>query len=394
MIKNKDIIVVGIQPWDIPIGSNCKDIAKQFSKDNRVLYVNNPISYIDFIKDSKSEKTENRRKAIKNPEKALYKEDENLWIYTAPLKTFPINLVSHDGLFTILNKVNNKKFAEKIQDAIDKLGFKDFIIFNDQNMFLGYYLKEHLKPEKYIYYIRDNLLNVPYWKKHGSKVEPELISKADMVFTNSLLYEENARQYNEKSFMVGQGCDTTIYQRDKVEEAEELKDIDKPIIGYVGFLSSKRLDIEVIEHIAVERPNYEIVLVGPEDESFEQSNLHNLPNVHFLGSKPPNSLPSYIKAFDVAINPQRLTKATMGNYPRKIDEYLAMGKPTVATLTKAMEYFKEVVYLAKDKTEYVEMIDLALESDTPKLQEDRILVGHAHSWDNCVKTMYNHLQNN
>ena len=49
MIENKDIIVIGIQPWDIPIGSNCKDIAKQFSKENRVLYVNNPISYIDFF---------------------------------------------------------------------------------------------------------------------------------------------------------------------------------------------------------------------------------------------------------------------------------------------------------------------------------------------------------
>ena len=201
MIENKDIIVIGIQPWDIPIGSNCKDIAKQFSKENRVLYVNNPISYIDFFKDPNSQKTKNRKEAIANPEKALYQEDSNLWVYTPPLKTFPVNFVSSNGLFTVLNKVNNKKFANAIKTAIEKLGFKDFILFNDQNMFLGYYLKEQLNPEKYIYYVRDNLLNVPYWKKHGNKIEPELISKADMVFTNSLLYEENAKQYNEKSII-------------------------------------------------------------------------------------------------------------------------------------------------------------------------------------------------
>ena len=36
MIKGRDIIVVGVQPWDIEIGSNCKNIAHEFSKHNRV----------------------------------------------------------------------------------------------------------------------------------------------------------------------------------------------------------------------------------------------------------------------------------------------------------------------------------------------------------------------
>jgi hypothetical protein len=31
-IKNRDIVVIGIQPWDIEIGSNCKNIALEFSK--------------------------------------------------------------------------------------------------------------------------------------------------------------------------------------------------------------------------------------------------------------------------------------------------------------------------------------------------------------------------
>ena len=43
MIKGKDIIVVGIQAWDIEIGSNCKNIALEFSKNNRVIYVNPPM---------------------------------------------------------------------------------------------------------------------------------------------------------------------------------------------------------------------------------------------------------------------------------------------------------------------------------------------------------------
>ncbi|RZL39701.1 MAG: glycosyltransferase family 1 protein, partial [Pedobacter sp.] len=43
VIENRDIVVVGQQPWDTPIGSNCKDLALEFSKHNRVLYINAPL---------------------------------------------------------------------------------------------------------------------------------------------------------------------------------------------------------------------------------------------------------------------------------------------------------------------------------------------------------------
>ncbi|MEJ7660035.1 MAG: hypothetical protein WKG07_10665 [Hymenobacter sp.] len=41
-----------------------------------------------------------------------------------------------------------------------------------------------------------------------------------------------------------------------------------------------------------------------------------------------------------------LNDITIGNYPLKIDEYLAMGRPVVATRTRAMELFADHVYLA------------------------------------------------
>ncbi len=46
MIQGKDIVIVGLQPWDTEIGSNCKDIAVEMSKNNRVLYVNSPFDRI------------------------------------------------------------------------------------------------------------------------------------------------------------------------------------------------------------------------------------------------------------------------------------------------------------------------------------------------------------
>lgn len=68
--------------------------------------------------------------------------------------------------------------------------------------------------------------------------------------------------------------------------------------------------------------------------------------------------------FDVCINPQSVNDITIGNYPRKVDEYLALGKPVVATKTKTMEIFNGYVYNCTGADEYVQSIRAALEKDT------------------------------
>ena len=74
--------------------------------------------------------------------------------------------------------------------------------------------------------------------------------------------------------------------------------------GYVGSLTSLRLDIELLEFIAIQKKDWSIVLVGPEDADFKKSKLHSMPNVYFLGSKDALLLPNYVKGFDVTTNPQ------------------------------------------------------------------------------------------
>ena len=42
-------------------------------------------------------------------------------------------------------------------------------------------------------------------------------------------------------------------------------------------------------------------------------------------------MPAYVKAFDVGLVPYQLTDYTANVYPTKLNEYLAMGMPVVAT---------------------------------------------------------------
>lgn len=394
MIKGKDIVIIGIQPWDIKIGSNCKNIALEFAKDNRVLYVNPPMDRSTRIKQKEDSSIQKRIRIAKGQSTDIEKISDNLWNLYPKTTIESINWISSHSIFKMLNKRNARFFSNDIKSAIARLGFSNFILFNDSSMFLGFHLKEMLRPQVYVYYMRDYLVKVPYWQKHGERMEPEVVKKADVLTTNSDFFADFGLQHNPHSYMVGQGCDVSHFSDNDntIKVPDEFTVIPSPVIGYVGSLTTLRLDIELLEYIANQKKNWSIVLVGPEDEDFKISNLHNLPNVYFLGSKDGAQLPNYVKGFDVAINPQIINNLTIGNYPRKIDEYLAMGKPVVATKTKAMKMFEDCVYLGDCKEDYINLIEKALVENSNELIKKRIKVAQSHTWTNNVTAIYNAIQ--
>jgi len=388
MLQNRDIVIVGQQPWDVEIGSNCKNIAKEFSKHNRVLYVNSPLDRITKLRHRNDAKIKKRIDVINHKADSIVTINDNLWNYFPDRILESINWIKNEKIFETFNKLNNKRFASCIKKAIDTLGFKDILLFNDNDIFRCFYLKDFLKPSKSIYYSRDYLLSVDYWKYHGKKLEPLLIAKSDVCVANSTYLAQYCRKYNVNSFYVGQGCELEIFTGFKGNEPKDISNISKPLLGYVGALQSIRLDINLLIDVAKKNPKWNIVLVGPEDEEFKTSKLHDFSNVHFTGSKQPEQLPAYINAFDVCLNPQLINEVTIGNYPRKIDEYLAMGKPVVATKTDAMSIFENYVYLGESSEDYVYLIEKALEENSEHLQEQRKLFASTHSWENSVKEIY------
>lgn len=388
MLREKNIIIVGQQSWDVEIGSNCKNIALELSKNNRILYVNSPLDRITKIRSFNEPKIQKRVNVIKGKENGLLRVKENLWVLYPDVLIESINWIRIKSLFSYLNKFNNRKFAKSIQKAIIDLQFEEFLLFNDNDIFRSFFLKELLNPTISIYYLRDNMVATPYWKRHGRYLEPKLIEKSDIVFANSEYLRNYSEKYNANSYFVGQGCELDLIQRnDTYDIPDDLLNINYPIIGYIGVLTSTRLDINLIFHIAKVRPQWNIVLIGPEDKEFRKSRLHDLSNVFFLGFKKPEYLFRYINAFDVCINPQFVNELTIGNYPRKIDEYLAMGKPVVATKTETMVTFKDFVSLAENKDEFIFMIEGCLVKDDPDLNNKRAIFALSHSWENSVGKM-------
>jgi teichuronic acid biosynthesis glycosyltransferase TuaH len=215
------------------------------------------------------------------------------------------------------------------------------------------------------------------------------MSKADGVFANSAYLKAYAQQYNQNSTDIGQGCALDMYDPEKAYPAPaDIKDIPFPRIGYLGFLTGARLDISLLENLATKHKDWNWVMVGPEDDDFKKSKLHSIPNVFFTGAKFPNELPAYIHHLDVCLNPQLLNEVTIGNYPRKIDEYLAMGKPVVATDTPAMHMFLPVVSLATGADVYSTEIANALFNQREDYKQTAVAMAREHTWDACVEKVF------
>ncbi|MEQ7799532.1 glycosyltransferase [Pedobacter sp. ASV1-7] len=388
---SNDIIIIGQQPWDTDIGSNCKNIALEWSKTNRVLYINSPLDRISLIKNKKDPKIQKRINVVNKQESGLIKIQDNLWNYYPDCLVESINWINSLSLFRFFNKRNNRKLSKSIAKALEALNFQNVILFNDNEMFKAFYLADYLKPVLSIYYSRDYMIGVDYWKKHGETLEPELIAKSDLCFANSEYLATYCRKYNIRSFNVGQGCDIESFKDVNDIKPDDLNHLKGPIIGYVGVVSASRLDVDIILHIAMEYIDYQIVLVGPEDDVFRASKLHDLNNVHFLGQKEVSDLPVYINTFDICINPQVVNAITRGNYPRKIDEYLALGKPVVATRTETMEFFSDFVYLADNKEDYIKLIKLAIHEDSEERRLARKDFAFGHTWENSVQEMMNEI---
>jgi teichuronic acid biosynthesis glycosyltransferase TuaH len=384
-IKNRDIVLFSFQPWNSDIAFNFKDMAYELARYNRVLFIDRARDRNTVLKNLLSPKPA----AGENPP---YLEEimDNFWVLHPKSILESGNWSPNYRLFDFFNRINNKRLAVEIKQSIRDLGFKNSLLINDNDFYRGLYMKSLLPVREYIYYIRDYLTCQPFFEKFGPRCEMDMIRKANLVIANSAYLAQYAGQWNPNSVDIGQGCNLGEFIVDGLKEPGDLRDIPRPIIGYCGAITAMRLDEELLLHIADALPAMSLVMVGGSDEKFEKSALRSRKNVFFLGSKKPEETPFYVSHFTVCINPQLINLLTIGNYPRKIDEYLAAGKPVVATATQAMEMFSAYTRLCHTPQDYVDNIKDLVGESKETAEENKIKrreFALTHTWENSIGAM-------
>ncbi|MDO9117199.1 MAG: glycosyltransferase [Nitrospira sp.] len=216
-----------------------------------------------------------------------------------------------------------------------------------------------------------------------------MLKGCDLVLANSGRLRVQASRHNSSAYLFRAGVSLELFEAARrSEKPDDLQGINGPIIGYVGALH-EWVDLELIRAVAASLPDFQFVLVGPIVRDVEV--LRGLPNVRFLGQKPHGEVPRYVQYFDVCIIPYVRDAYTETTYPAKLNEYLALGKPVVATpLPELVDYNQEfdgVLRLAGDAPTFALALREAVEGNAPERQAHYRCVAGKNAWTTIMETM-------
>lgn len=189
-----------------------------------------------------------------------------------------------------------------------------------------------------VYDVMDELSAFRFAPPELRELERELLLRADLVFTGGTSLFEAKRHSHGSVHLFPSSVDKAHYAaaRERQPDPPDQASIPHPRLGFFGVID-ERLDLELVERVARERPDYELVLVGP-IVKIDPATLPRLPNIHYLGQKSYDELPHYLAGWDVAVMPFALNDSTRFISPTKTLEYLAGGKPVVSTPINDVEH--------------------------------------------------------
>jgi len=161
--------------------------------------------------------------------------------------------------------------------------------------------------------------------------EKQLLEKADLVFTGGYSLYEAKKHLHHNIHPFPSSIDKAHFSkaRNITSEPADQAAIPHPRIGFFGVID-ERMNIDLLHQIAVARPEWHLVLIGPVVK-IDPATLPTAPNIHYMGSRAYDELPAYLYGWDTALIPFALNESTQFISPTKTPEYLAGGVPVVST---------------------------------------------------------------
>ncbi len=340
--------------------------------DCEILYFDPPVTLLAPLKDH------SLRKRL-----SAYKQDgeqvtENIKVYAMP----PV--LPFGNKYRFINRLNQRFLARYVRKRMVENGFESPILWAYSPTSCD--ILEHIPHDSAVYDCVDRhsgykgMLNPDV----VDKMEEDLAKQCDGVFCTADGLYDTLKEYNERTHMIPNGVNYELFsqaQNPDLTVPADLADIETPIVGFVGMLQ-ECIDYEAIRAFAKARPDVTLAFVGKPLPGVNISAIENLPNVRFCGLKPQPELPKYLARFGVCISPFSAGKLSRDVSPLKFYEYLATGKPIVASPEPVQVLaYKDVVYIARDTQDFVTQCNLALTENDAQKVEGRLKYAKKCSWD-------------
>lgn len=379
MPETKNIIIYSTADWDNPFWTNKQHVAKQLAvRGYKVLYVESLGLRAPSLKIADAQRVIKR---LKKFAQGLRKINNNLSVLS-PLA------IPGGGKFPFVKKLNDKIVRAQMGIAIKKLGLENHWAWTYNPTSLQ--LLSSFSPSKIIYHTVDDLSAAPGMDGVNIRLrENELLQKVDIVFcTSPKLLEYIQVQTHKPSYYFPNVVDVEHFRKAHGRPIpEDLKDIPKPILGFVGAISNYKLDMELINNTAEKHPEWSFVLIGKvgEGQPTTELSLKQLPNIHLLGPRSYDEVPAYMHHFDIGLIPCPINDYTQSMFPMKFFEYMASDTPVVARDIYSLKEFLNIHYSYGTPEKFEKQIISALNAkDTFSRYKNDL---DHYSWTSRMNTM-------
>jgi beta-glucosidase/6-phospho-beta-glucosidase/beta-galactosidase/glycosyltransferase involved in cell wall biosynthesis len=241
-------------------------------------------------------------------------------------------------------------------------------------------------PSAVVYDCMDELSQFAFAPEGLIERERRLLERADLVFTGGYELFLSKRRLHHDVHFVGCGVDFEHFHQaaNGIGVPADLAFIARPRLGYVGVID-ERLDYDLLRELAAAHPEWSLAMIGP-IVKVDPASIPRPRNVFYLGSRPYETLPSYLAGFDVCLMPFALNGATEFINPTKTLEYLATGKPVISTpIRDVVRNFGEVVHVAP-RASFAECVSRVFEGERLN-REAGLAVARSSSWQSVVSRM-------
>jgi glycosyltransferase involved in cell wall biosynthesis len=287
-------------------------------------------------------------------------DGERLWILTPP-RGLPF------WTHPLVSRLHYARMGRLLRRAATALGYSRVWLWLYNPLYIQ--ATGTLRPERVIFDLVDEL-GAYDARRHSRATMRQCVTSAlataDLALTTSpLLAHAYAPQTRTgQMHVVPNGVRDEWIHRPPGATPEILRSLPRPWMGYVGAIFSY-LDFELLRATARAVPDGSLILVGPVRDAGAAERLRREPNVHLLGPRPQAEVPDFIGAFDVCLCPFRVGDVRRAVNPLKVYEYLAAGRPVVATPLEslAQEPVARVIRFAEGTDAFVAAVRAALAED-------------------------------
>jgi UDP-galactopyranose mutase len=256
---------------------------------------------------------------------------------------------------------------------------------------MSLYISDHFNPKLVIYDCMDELSAFKFAPAGLKESESELFNVADLVFTGGYSLYEAKKHRHHQIFPFPSSIDKQHFQqaRTLTNDPQDQASIAHPRFGFYGVID-ERMNIDLIGEVAQQKPDWHFVIIGPVVK-IDKASLPQHKNIHYLGNKSYQELPSYLAGWDVAMIPFALNESTRFISPTKTPEYLSAGKPVISSSIQDVinPYgINKLVHIADTPEEFIAAGESELNTSDRSSwlsQVDSFL--QENSWDNTWNQM-------